>query len=230
MKKPTRLSFELLHEQMEIMSAPETELVNGGLRLDQLQNILNEMNSKGITHLSSDDLAARGTSFEQLANGVPSDLPETLFEGDNSGGGFRPSTMPPTSLLEDPTAKEIEWAFSHPGAATVFNNNAEQSLTKAQSLFSADPNSLHNGKGDAFRHAYWSALNAKYNSTLAGDFGLVHENRPNNPTNERNMDIANNNYGIAFAKANPNMTSAQLATALYQAAINGKLTTIPIPD
>lgn len=35
---------------------------------------------------------------------------------------------------------------------------------------------------------------------------------------------------MVFQKANPNMTSAELATALYNAAISGKLTTINTGD
>ena len=53
-------------------------------------------------------------------------------------------------------------------------------------------------KRDAFRHAYWSALNAfTYNRYLAKQFGDAHEEEedPNQTEEGRQMDIYNNSKG-----------------------------------
>ena len=74
---------------------------------------------------------------------------------------------------------------------------------KAQELF---PTSLHNGKGDAFRHALWNGYCAL---TLAGNLGeqltTAHETKPNEITGynfndkETQMDLYNNDKGRQIA-------------------------------
>lgn len=49
---------------------------------------------------------------------------------------------------------------------------------------------------DAFRHAYWSALNAyEQGESLARQFGNAHEEEDNQEEFDRTMDLYNNNYG-----------------------------------
>lgn len=67
---------------------------------------------------------------------------------------------------------------------------------------------LHNGKGDAFKHAYWSALMAFYHSELwAKALGNAHEMRPNNPKIEKRMDLHNNAVGRGHGKRAKIVTS-----------------------
>lgn len=54
---------------------------------------------------------------------------------------------------------EKEFLWSHPLAAADFNSNASTALEEAQKRFSSA--TLHNGSGDAFRHCFWSAMNAR---------------------------------------------------------------------
>ncbi len=71
--------------------------------------------------------------------------------------------------------------------------NAYNAKTLAQKLF---PNSLFNGKGDAFRHAYFSALNSEsLGVELAKRLGDAHENIPAPNLLEREMDLRNNQIG-----------------------------------
>lgn len=81
--------------------------------------------------------------------------------------------------------------------------SAKKASDKAQELFPL--NSLHNGKGDAFRHALWNGFCAL---TLAGNLGeqltTAHENKPappNDPYNykETEMDLYNNEKGRQIA-------------------------------
>lgn len=72
--------------------------------------------------------------------------------------------------------------------------NAQNALTTAQNLF---PNSSqHNDKADAFRHAYFSLLNViDLGIVLAENLGTAHENWPENPIEEKFMDLYNNEQG-----------------------------------
>jgi hypothetical protein len=71
--------------------------------------------------------------------------------------------------------------------------NAKNASERAQSLY---PGTVHNGKGDAYRHAYFSALNSKsLGLDLAKRLGDAHENNPNQPNLERAMDLKNNHIG-----------------------------------
>jgi hypothetical protein len=59
----------------------------------------------------------------------------------------------------------------------------------------------HNGKGDAFKHAYWSALMTfYYGEPWAKALGNAHEKRPNNPKIEKRMDLHNNAVGRGHGK------------------------------
>ena len=65
---------------------------------------------------------------------------------------------------------------------------------KAKYLY---PNSIHNGEGDAYKHAYWNALlTLDYGKDKAIAMTTAYENgTPNNPKIETDMDLYNNNKG-----------------------------------
>jgi hypothetical protein len=74
--------------------------------------------------------------------------------------------------------------------------NAQKATWKSEELF---PNSLTNGKGDAFRHAYWNALNViLLGDNLAESLATAHEDQPPTYTysyKETQMDLFNNEVG-----------------------------------
>lgn len=71
--------------------------------------------------------------------------------------------------------------------------NANKAENMARNLF---PNSIFNGKGDAFRHAYFSALNSEsLGVELAKKLGDAHENIFSPVLLEREMDLRNNQIG-----------------------------------
>jgi hypothetical protein len=81
----------------------------------------------------------------------------------------------------------------------------------------------NDGHRDAFRHAYWSALQAKeYGPDWARSFTTAHESVPGNPANREAMDLYNNGIGIQIDDANPRATPEQLATLVEQAVTQGK--------
>ena len=69
---------------------------------------------------------------------------------------------------------------------------AKRALETAKELYSSG---LHNGNGDAFRHAYWNAL---MKDSIGGDWakkwGDAHETAPG-PELEKQMDLFNNELG-----------------------------------
>ena len=73
--------------------------------------------------------------------------------------------------------------------------NGQKAIWKAEELF---PNSLYNGPGDAFRHAYFNGLNViLLGVTLAESLATAHEDKPaplgyTNYFKEKQMDLFNN--------------------------------------
>ena len=74
--------------------------------------------------------------------------------------------------------------------------NAQFATWKSEELF---PNSLYNGKGDAFRHAYWNAANVNdLGLILTESLTTAHEDKPSSylyDSKEKNMDLYNNKIG-----------------------------------
>lgn len=120
------------------------------------------------------------------------------------------------------TKAEQDFVKNHPLAAMNFKSDAEKALTEAQNRF--PPETLHNGEGDAFRHAYWNALMTKdENAELAEEFATAHESAPGQPAAEKTMDLCNNAVGRQIAKDNPNATEEELANLVIQALKDGRL-------
>lgn len=85
---------------------------------------------------------------------------------------------------------------------------------------------LRNTIGDAYRHAYFSALNARNSSfgyTKAVMLGYAHEcETPNNLLNEKDMDLHNNNWGFNYTKNNQQFSEAEFYTAFMNAYNNNE--------
>jgi hypothetical protein len=87
---------------------------------------------------------------------------------------------------------------------------------------------IHNGWGDisdAFRHAYWNALNAKLAGfSFAEKYGLAHETDPlPGEKADLYMDIHNNYIGLNIVKENPNIGDKQLSELIKTKIKNGEL-------
>lgn len=75
--------------------------------------------------------------------------------------------------------------------------NARDARDKAQAKFASF--TLHNGVGDAFRHAYFVAANTRnlyLGPDLAQRLSTAHEDDPGQPAMERQMDLFNNHAGL----------------------------------
>ena len=80
--------------------------------------------------------------------------------------------------------------------------SGKKALERTQELFPSFTPTLHNGKGDAFRHAFWNGLSAlRIGSVLTEQLTTAHENRPPSSLNpfeykEVEMDLHNNSQGL----------------------------------
>ncbi|MCF8255536.1 MAG: hypothetical protein K9J84_13250, partial [Bacteroidia bacterium] len=111
----------------------------------------------------------------------------------------------------------------HPGPAASVHYNMGQAFDVTQQMF---PNvrNAHNNAADAFRHAYFNALNARsIGHELAYQFGVAHETWVGNPALERAMDLTNNVFGINVAIQHPCWSNAQIANYIYNSVSNGQL-------
>lgn len=87
--------------------------------------------------------------------------------------------------------------------AYVVKSFAEKAVEKSEKLFPTYKkegktcSKLHNARGDAFRHCYWSCLiTKKYTASVANKYTNFHEISPKNPCKEIEMDVHNNKIGI----------------------------------
>lgn len=123
---------------------------------------------------------------------------------------------------------EKDFLFWHPIAAISFNNNATTATAEAHKRFG--PTTLHNGSGDAFRHCFWSAMNARDEGIgLARGFGNAHEAGTGNPEAEKKMDTHNNEVGFGIGSTYFGASDRALAVWCVQAWANNKLLQIEVP-
>lgn len=117
---------------------------------------------------------------------------------------------------------ERAFISEHPLTTIDFNANANTALAEAQKRFAVA--SLRNGSGDAFRHCFWSAMNARdHGGKLAKQFGDAHEAAPGNPADEKKMDLFNNGIGFALGRNAAGASNEHLAVLCVEAWAGGKL-------
>jgi hypothetical protein len=81
-----------------------------------------------------------------------------------------------------------------------------------------------NGKGNAFKHALWSAtLCAEIDEKSAKRITDGHEDWPRNPVNEKTMDLHNNKVGISVGGRLRGRSRTEIADAVMNELRDGKL-------
>lgn len=100
--------------------------------------------------------------------------------------------------------------------------DANAASSEAKKLF---PASLHNGRGDAFRHCYWNArMVHSIGYRGAVKIATNHEALGRGPAAEVRMDMANNKAGWSVGKSTS--TNAKASQACSLKATLGKLVTL----
>lgn len=104
-----------------------------------------------------------------------------------------------------PNAKEILWAITHPQEALSVQFFILTARERQTALYGHDANVKWLGKGDAFLHTYWNALNTvAIGETLAKEVGDNHEDSLIPELHlEWEMDFFNNAVGRAIGVAHP---------------------------
>jgi hypothetical protein len=115
---------------------------------------------------------------------------------------------------------EIEWVYTFGYLAYPIWRNREKAFTETLLIFG-----VNNGYdcSDAFRHAYWSAINYRDVGVLAAiSMGAAHEcNTPLGP--DRDMDFHNNHIGFTRGEHLQNATDSEISNAIVNAMVNGEL-------
>ena len=124
------------------------------------------------------------------------------------------------------TQKEKDFVKKHPITAYSFKQAADKARKEAKKRYSGP--GLHNGKGDAFRHAYWNALMVKADGeVLAKEFADAHEKNPNQPAKEKAMDLHNNSVGRSIGMRHRRSSDAMIANEVDKALKKYQLHIIP---
>ncbi len=116
-------------------------------------------------------------------------------------------TIEPTGNQYDRlTQAEKNLAKLHPVEAYKIGQNATTAITESQNIYPNTP--LLNDKGDAFRHAFWMAMNERdcgedgMGNSIAYLFGVAHESEdPAALSLEKTMDLFNNSIGISIGSS-----------------------------
>lgn len=98
---------------------------------------------------------------------------------------------------EEPGVGELASCVSDPNGCFIAKDAANWALGVAEWKYGADPDGLHNGAGDAFRHCIWSAaITQRIGADRAEAITTEHEDAESDePQVERDMDLGNNAVG-----------------------------------
>jgi RHS repeat-associated protein len=105
-----------------------------------------------------------------------------------------------------PSFSELSWSIMHAESAQkiYINKGTAEEATKKYP-------GQNNGIGDALRHTYWSALNARdVGYKDAREFGDLHETSNGGEENQNNMDYHNNEKCFEIGWHNPNLSDAEI--------------------
>ncbi len=111
------------------------------------------------------------------------------------------------------TACEKELLKANPAVGITLQNNADLANAKTKEIFGLYINGNgHNDCGDAFRHAYFNALNTlSWSDSYAKEWGDAHEcDTPLDEVLEKSMDLHNNAIGRSVANQAPNISKEAL--------------------
>lgn len=107
------------------------------------------------------------------------------------------------------------------GAAT----DAEAATVEEVNWGNFPHDSMHNGKADGFRHCYWNALMThRIDVEQAKAVADAHEDKPDQPPAEKDMDLHNNQVGRDIGSTSGSEGASR--DLCRNAAINGALKTL----
>lgn len=133
--------------------------------------------------------------------------------------------------VASPAYSDIAWSWLEKAACVIHvdlvscNRAAKDANNASASAKKLFPKSLHNGRGDAYRHCYWNALmTISIGENGAMKIASNHEAVRNGPAREKKMDLANNKTGRSVGKAQK--TASKSSTKCKSLANQNKLVTL----
>ena len=133
----------------------------------------------------------------------------------------QPSTYAYNILGKNATKEELLLVAKYPTQSVKIFNNSSTASNTASSLYKAE--TLYLGNGDAFRHAYWNALNLKsVGADIAKAFANAHESETPEG-NDKTMDLRNNTVGRNIGRIYSNSSNATIKNKVIEAVNQGRL-------
>lgn len=133
----------------------------------------------------------------------------------------QPSTYDYNILGKNATKEELLLVAKYPTQSVKIFNNSSTASNTASSLYKAE--TLYLGNGDAFRHAYWNALNLKsVGADIAKAFANAHESETPEG-NDKTMDLRNNTVGRNIGRIYSNSSNATIKNKVIEAVNQGRL-------
>ena len=133
----------------------------------------------------------------------------------------QPSTYAYNILGKNATKEELLLVAKYPTQSVKIFNNSSTASNTASSLYKAE--TLYLGNGDAFRHAYWNALNVKsVGADIAKAFANAHESETPEG-NDKTMDLRNNAVGRNIGRIYSNSSNATIKNKVIEAVNQGRL-------
>ncbi|MFA6925223.1 MAG: RHS repeat-associated core domain-containing protein, partial [Bacteroidales bacterium] len=134
------------------------------------------------------------------------------------------------------TTEEKKVIATHFTIVKQLEKNRELAIQKTAELFTgteSEKTGFYNDEADAFRHAYFNALNTQsFGRDLANKLGKAHE-ALDDPSkiklNQKKMDLHNNAVGQDVGAANPNATADELAQKVEEQRKAGNMVVLKDP-
>ena len=119
------------------------------------------------------------------------------------------------------TKEELLLVAKYPTRSVKIFNNSSTASNTASSLYKAE--TLYLGNGDAFRDAYWNALNLKsVGADIAKAFANAHESETPEG-NDKTMDLRNNTVDRNIGRIYSNSSNATIKNKVIEAVNQGRL-------
>jgi RHS repeat-associated protein len=134
------------------------------------------------------------------------------------------------------TTDEKILIVKYPYVVNDLKRNRALAFQKTEELFTgtdSEGTGFLNDEADAFRHAFFNALNAQsFGKEIAKELGKAHENLDNPQEirqNQRKMDLHNNAVGQDIGEANPDATADELVKMVEEERKSGGLVVLKDP-
>ncbi|WP_157226614.1 DUF6973 domain-containing protein [Gordonia soli] len=203
---------------------------NAGEKLRGWLEKLSDGVKKGVVAQPSDPRLRRILADYQTrtSHGAPRLWPDptTMARLKHLGVSMEPKLLTPEEIS---MLKKL--VLTSPGAALAgkptigdFQRIENEAKAAAAARF---PEELDDGKGDAFRHAYWNALMTKtFGADWARQYATAHEGLGGQPAHREAMDLYNNETGRKVAAAHPDASDDELADLIASEVHHGATVSI----